>query len=84
MVVGKAKGDRGCGGLWWRGDNMTAVGIGVFDNVVVVEMPTENKMAIGDTENRELSRRPTQRQKRCCVRADEVTEKCGCGGNDCA
>ena len=55
---------------------MTAVGIGVFDNVVVVEMPTENKMAIGDTENRELSRRPTQRQKRCCVRADEVTEIC--------
>ena len=55
---------------------MTAMGFTVLDNVVVVEMPTENNMAIGDTENRELSRRPAQRQKRCCVRADELTEKC--------
>ena len=54
----------------------------MFDNVVVVEMPTENNMAIGDTENRELSCRPAQRQKRCCGRADEVTEKCGDGGHD--
>ena len=63
---------------------MTAVGIGVFDNVVVVEMPTENNMAIGDTENRELSSRTAQRQKRCCGRADELTEKCGGDGHDCA
>ena len=55
---------------------MTAVGFVAFDNAVVVEMPTENNMAIGDTENRELSRRPAQRQKRCYVRADELTEKC--------
>ena len=40
---------------------MTAVGIAVFDNVVVVEMPTENNMAIGDTDKRKLSSRPTQR-----------------------
>ena len=62
---------------------MTAVGFVAFDNTVVVEMPTENSMAIGDTENRELSSRPAQRQKRCCGRADKVTEKCVGGGHDC-
>ena len=75
-----------CGGLWWRGYNMAAVSIAVFDDVLVVKMPTENNMAIGDTEKRELSRRPARPEttKRCCGRADEVMEKCGGGGHDCA
>ena len=46
---------------------MTAVGFVAFENVVVVEIPTENDMAIGDTENRELSSRTAQRQKDAVV-----------------
>ena len=60
---GKVKGDGGRGVLWWRGDGMTAVGfVGLtIDIALVVEIPTENNMVIGDTDKRKLSSRPTQR-----------------------